>query len=100
MQVHPSDAIILEWDEGNESELAAHHITTAEVDEVFERDNPAWVPNKRGRSGNWLMIGMTMGGRLLAIVVLLKEDGDTLRPITGWDADEGERTLYSRKRRR
>lgn len=45
------------------------------------------------------MVGKTLGGRLLTIVVLY-EEGDTLRAITGWDADDGERTQYERRRGR
>lgn len=92
---HPAHAECWHWDEGNESELARHHITAAEVEEVFA-DDPTWVPNRRRRSGDWKMIGDTSGGRLLTIVVRHDNDARLLRPITGWDATEGERTRYGR----
>jgi len=98
--VHPSYALLFEWDEGNERELAAHRVMAEEVEQVFWHDHPLWLPNKKGRSAAWMMIGRTLGGRLLTIGVLVKDDGETLRAITGWDADEGERTQYLRKRRR
>ena len=33
--MHPSQAEEFEWDEGNERELAAHHIRPEEVEEVY-----------------------------------------------------------------
>jgi hypothetical protein len=55
-----------DWNEGNESELAAHHITVSEVEEVFHGD-PTWSPNRRERSATWKMVGFTKGGRSLTI---------------------------------
>lgn len=98
--MHPSGALYFEWDEGNESELAAHHITAEEVEQVFWHDHPLWLRNKQGHRARWIMIGTTLGGRMLTVGVLLKEGGNALRAATGWDADEGERTQYERKRRR
>lgn len=98
--MHPSQAIAFEWDEGNERELARHHVTAEEVEQVFLTDHPLWARNRRGRSGEWLMVGVTTGGRLLTVVIRMKDDGDTLRAITGWDSATGERTQYLSKRRR
>jgi uncharacterized DUF497 family protein len=92
--MHPSQAEAFEWDDGNELELARHHITPIEVVQVFENE-PVWAFNKRGRSGDWVMYGRTNAGRPLTIVALLK--GDSLRPITGWDMSTGERTRYLRR---
>lgn len=84
-----------EWDEGNESELARHHITPEEVQQVFDND-PAWASNKRNRPGNRLMIGRTNSGRVLTIVVRIVPELELIRAITGWDSTRGERARYQR----
>jgi hypothetical protein len=86
---------VLQFDEGNASELARHRITPYEVREVLSNE-PVWGRNKRARAGNFVMYGRTDGGRPLSIVVLLQDD--ILRPITGWDMTTGERTRYLRRR--
>jgi uncharacterized DUF497 family protein len=91
--VHPSQAEGFEWDEGNESELARHHITPIEIEQVFDNE-PTWTANKRGRAGDWVMYGRTNGGRPLTIVMLLKEP--RIRAVTGWDMSTGERMRYLR----
>jgi hypothetical protein len=84
-----------DWNEGNASELARHHITPYEVEQVFDNE-PIWSGNKRRRAGNVQMHGRTNGGRLLTIVCLL--NGTTLRAVTGWDMTTGERTRYLKGR--
>jgi uncharacterized DUF497 family protein len=82
-----------DWNEGNESELAAHQITVSEVEEVFYGD-PTWSPNRRERSAAWKMVGFTKGGRALTIVVEVLERSASIRPVTGWACSQGERTRY------
>ena len=64
---HPSAAVEIAWDEGNEAELAAHGIRLPEIEEVWQ-GSALFVPNKRRRAGDWKMIGLTRGGRLITIV--------------------------------
>ena len=85
-----------EWNEGNQQELARHHITPDEVEQVAENE-PTWARNKRNRAGKWLMIGRTFGGRALTIVIALGEAGTSARAITGWDSTRGEHTRYLRR---
>jgi uncharacterized DUF497 family protein len=85
----------VEWDEGNESELARHHITPMEVHQVLDSE-PIWARNRAGRAGTHIVVGRTYGGRMLTIVVQLKDEGEVLRPIPGWDSSPGERTRYGR----
>lgn len=61
---HPSQAEIWSWNEGNESELAAHDISPDEVEQVFAR-RPRWAANKKDRPGDWKMMGLTKGGEAL-----------------------------------
>jgi uncharacterized DUF497 family protein len=91
--VHPEHAEDFEWDEGNESELAAHGISPIEVEDVFD-NGPKWARNRSYRSGDWKMMGLTQGGRRLTIVVRLDVDRRGLRPITGWTSTAGEGRRY------
>jgi uncharacterized DUF497 family protein len=78
-----------EWDEGNESELARHHISWFEVEPVFAR-------NKGGRAGDTAMYGRTDAGRPLTIILQIKSP-TLVRAITGWNMDTGERSRYLRR---
>lgn len=90
---HPTQAETFDWDEGNEAELAAHHISPAEVHQVWE-NGPLFVPNIRHRAADYKMVGLTSGGRRLTIVVRYDSERRLLRPITGWDITPGERSRY------
>jgi hypothetical protein len=99
--MHPRNAEGLEWDEANESELAQPHhpIQPWEVEEVYW-NRPVWAPNRKGRSGDWIMVGTTDGGRRLTIVVQVKSAVRLLRPITGWPSTPAELSKYGRGERR
>jgi uncharacterized DUF497 family protein len=96
--MHPRDAEGFEWDAENEDHLAPHAISSWEVEEVFWH-GPVWVPNQKGRSGDWKMIGRTTGGRAITVVVRTRPDQALLRAITGWDCTPGEQTRYLRRKR-
>jgi hypothetical protein len=89
----PWDAEVIEWDEGNLSELAAHDISPSEVDELF-LSRPQWAPNKKHRSGDHKMVGYTDAGRAITVVCSFDEIRASLRPITGWECDQEEQTKY------
>ena len=87
MSAHPHSAELIEFDDGNESELAGHRISATEVTQLL-LNGPTWAPNTKGRAGLWLAVGYTNGGRALDEVRL------AVRPITGWDSTSGERARY------
>lgn len=99
----PDHAECFEWDDeslerGNTAHLAEARpdrpaITQAEAEEVFENGG-AFVPNKRGRSGDWLLVGKTHGGRALTLVIHYDEVRRSIRVITGWNCTAGEREKY------
>lgn len=64
--MHPALAECFEWDDANVAHLAVHGIRPEEVEEIWLND-PIWAPNRRGRSGDWKMIGLTDAGRPLTI---------------------------------
>lgn len=96
--MHPAHATGFDWDAGNEDHLAEHRIASWEAEEAF-LNHPVWVPNTKGRRGRWKMVGRTMGGRALTLVVAVDPVSATLRVITGWDSTTGEKTRYSRRTR-
>jgi hypothetical protein len=91
--VHPADAEDIEFDQENEGHLARHAITPAEVVQVW-LSGPVYVPNKKGMTATWLMLGDSYGGRALTVAVLCNETWRRLRPITGWDSNRGELTRW------
>jgi len=91
--MHPSRAIGFEWDENNENHLARHGITPNEAEQVV-LNGPAWMRNKKGRSGDWKAVGITDGGSALTIIVAVNSNDGVLRVITGWPATQGEVTRY------
>lgn len=97
MAGHPRHAAQVDFDEGNESELAAHNITASEVVELLI-SGPTWAPNKKGRAALWLAVGYTDGGRALTVPVIYDDSRLKIRPVTGWDSTDGEKTKYLKGR--
>lgn len=91
--MHPRDAEDLEFDEVNEAHLARRGITATDVTQVW-LNSPTYVPNKKGLTAAWLMLGDTEGGRSLTVAVLTLEQVLRLRPITGWNSTAGELTRW------
>lgn len=89
-------ALIL--DEHNLAEIARHHVSRAEVEQlVFNRHITA--PNPRGGRGSILLIGETNGGRTLTVPLAPTDDDGTWRPATAFDSSRNQRTLFRRHAR-
>ena len=97
MSAHPRYAEGIDFDEGSESELADHGITALEVTQLLNNE-PTWSRNKKGRAGVWRAVGYTDGGRALTVPVAYDEIRRRVRPITGWDSTQADRTRYLRGR--
>ena len=95
MYPDPDDGLdwTFSWNDGNESELHYHGVQPEEAEQVF-MNSPTWCPNKKHRSGDFLMMGRTHGGRCLTIVVRIERLQRRIIPITAWDSTTGERTKY------
>ena len=91
--LHSRDAEDLDFDENNEAHLARRGITATEVVQVW-LNQPVYVPNKKGLTATWLMLGDTTGGRALTVAVLTVEPVLGLRPITGWNSTAQELTTW------
>lgn len=58
----------LEFDDWNEAEMARHRVTAREVRQVLDGD-PAFFRNKKRHAAPIIMVGATLGGRLLTVPV-------------------------------
>jgi uncharacterized DUF497 family protein len=95
----PAHAEDLEFNEINEAHLARHGISATEVTQVWLNE-PVYVPNKRGLTTAWLMLGDTAGGRSLTVAVATLQVVQRLKPITGWNSTAGELTRWRPRRAR
>lgn len=82
---------------GAEDELAAHGVAAEEVLEV-SWDDPAFFRDKVVLRE--LMIGRSIGGRLLTIVVQPTRTPGVWDVVTGWDSGSWEQTAWQRARPR
>ena len=82
------------WDEDNETHLAEHGITAAEVRQLLWNRHVT-KPNPRAE-GRITLIGETNGGRVLSVALDPTLDSGTWRPVTGIEANEDERGLFER----
>jgi hypothetical protein len=82
------------WDDANEAHIAAHGVTTDEVEEVcFGR---YWML-RSGSSGRYRVLGQTHAGRYL-LVVFDEEAAGRFYPVTARNMAGDERQRYRRWR--
>lgn len=53
------------YDEINEEEMAKHGLTARQVDQILE-NKWAWFPNRRNRTGEYLIVGIDSGGTIIS----------------------------------
>lgn len=82
----------LAWDERNEEHIARHGVTREEVEDAVR--NKPFVT--RARDGTYRVIGQTLGGRYLTVIVAPRVDGP-FYVVTARDAEPGERRGYRRR---
>ena len=94
----PPFVLDFEFDEANTRKIEAHGITEDEVHSVLT-NNPRFILNKRGRAGSYLMIGPTLGGKMLPVPLAPVKDKPGLwRPVTAWHSSRGEIAQWQRGR--
>ena len=70
-------------DEANEHHVTRHGVSVREIAQVF-RNNPAIRRNRRARTGDYVALGVTNGGRpVLVIFSFVGENG--VRPVAAWE---------------
>lgn len=82
------------WDAWNISHIARHHVTPDEVEAICNGNPVVLQGQKKGRL---VLIGKTEEGRVLG-VVLESKGKRQYYPVTGYDADVHDTTLYNRLR--
>ena len=82
----------LVFDAVNEEKFAGRGISLLDVLEVVDRE-PRFFINRRGRRASHVMVGPTLGGRLL--VVPIEDWGRGVwRPITAFEANAWQARRY------
>lgn len=89
----------LQFDDWNEDELARHSVSAREVLQVLDGD-PVFFRNKKRHAAQLLMVGPTLGGRMLTVPLAATEIGGVWRPATGWESDADETARYHAARGR
>jgi len=84
----------LEWDDENESHLADHRISTQEVRQILSNRHLT-MPNPRAKC-RITLVGVTNGGRVLALALDPTGVPGTWRPVTGMTATARARGLFDR----
>jgi uncharacterized DUF497 family protein len=89
---------MFEWDRNNLRKIRAHQIRREEAEQVVRNDPiPMYEQDVEGEV-RFVYYGETDAGRLLAVVVA--ERDDSVRVVTAYDLDAGQKRDYLRKRAR
>jgi hypothetical protein len=83
----------LEFDAWNEAEFDRHGVGEREIRQVLDNE-PVFFRNKRPHAAQLVMVGPTLGGRLLTVPLAPTTREGVWRPATAWDASDGERARY------
>jgi uncharacterized DUF497 family protein len=87
---------MFEWDWNNLRKIGAHRIKREEAEQALLNDPiPVYEQDVQGEA-RFVYYGETNAGRLLAVIVA--ERGDSLRVVTAYDLDAGQRRDYLRRR--
>jgi uncharacterized DUF497 family protein len=85
---------VLDWDEYNLDHIAHHGVDPIEAEEAVLDPGRVSFSARRGRMG---FIGMTEAGRVLVVVLELRND--LWRVATARDASPNEKKSYRRRQR-
>ena len=86
------------WDEDKYQEVQSKHgVQFYEVVSAFDDPNAYEIIDPTGHKDRWMLVGITPGGRILAIV-FSDEDLPIYRLITAFDAGRRIRDEYYRRR--
>lgn len=72
-------------DEANEHHVTRHGVSVREIMQVF-RNDPAIRRNRRARTGDYIALGLTDGGRPI-LVIFSFADEYGVRPIAAWECE-------------
>ena len=89
---------MFDWDTSNLRKICAHRMTAEEVETAISNDPiPIYEQDVEGEA-RYVYYGETDSGRLLAVVLV--ERGETIRVVTAYDLDAGQKKDYLARRLR
>ena len=89
---------MFDWDTNNLRKIRAHRITAEEVEKALSNDPiPIYEQDVAGEA-RYVYYGETDSGRLLAVVLV--ERDDNIRAVTAYDLDAGQKKDYLARRLR
>lgn len=89
---------MFDWDAHNLRKIRAHRIKAAEVESALSNDPiPIYEQDVDGEV-RYVYYGETDSGRLLAVVLV--ERSETIRVVTAYDMDAGQKKEYLSRRLR
>jgi uncharacterized DUF497 family protein len=91
MEPRLAEFLEFEWDEANQEHVRAHGFEPEMLADVLERRYGV-LRNKRFGAGQYKLVGRTIDGSLVTIVVAPTLTNGLWRPITAWSSTQGERT--------
>lgn len=84
------------FDEINEEEIYAHHLNITQVDQILTSTHII-VPNKKDRTGLYLVIGRDSGGACIAAPIQPTTEPKIWRPVTAWPCNTGQLTQLMKR---
>lgn len=90
-----ADVCELKITDATDDKLWAHGVHLADALDVLDRGDFKTFPDPR-HEGRRYMIGPDESDRLLTLVIEAADNEGNCTLVTGWLANEAERTLYSR----
>jgi uncharacterized DUF497 family protein len=98
MQCIYNGSAVFDWDANNLRKIRAHRIKAEEVEKALSNGPiPIYEQDVEGEARH-IYYGETDSGRLLAVVLV--ERGETIRVVTAYDLDAGQKKDYLARRLR
>ncbi len=89
---------MFDWDQHNLKKIRAHRVKAEEVEEALSREPILIYEQDADGESRYVYYGETARNRLLAIV--LTERGNSIRVITAYGLDAGQKRDYQERRTR
>jgi uncharacterized DUF497 family protein len=80
------------WDSANTAHIAIHGVTPEEAEQVIQNDPLDLERQIRNHEERFVHLGETNSGRVLFVIVAVRED--SLRVVTAFPADKAARKHY------
>jgi uncharacterized protein len=92
------EKVVFDWDRNNLTKIRAHRAKVEEVEQALSRDPVLIYEQDADGEARYVYYGETNRNRLLAIV--LTERDDSIRVITAYEPDAGQKQDYLERRAR